>query len=55
VSRFFIGRTKGYYNPSLTLEDVSAHFDQIRDPSEHTIPAGPADELIDMYQVITAG
>jgi hypothetical protein len=55
VSRFFIGRTKGYYNPSLTLEDVSAHFDQIRDPSEHTIPAGPADEMIDMYQVITAG
>jgi NAD(P)-dependent dehydrogenase (short-subunit alcohol dehydrogenase family) len=55
VSRFFIGRTKGYYNPSLTIEDVSAHFEQIRDPSEHTIPAGPADEMIDMYQVITAG
>lgn len=55
VSRFFIGRTKGYFNPSLTLEDVSARFDQIRDPSEHTIPTGPADEMIDMYQVITAG
>jgi NAD(P)-dependent dehydrogenase (short-subunit alcohol dehydrogenase family) len=55
VSRFFIGRTKGYFNPSLTLEDVSAHFDQIRDPSEHTIPAGPAEEMIGMYQVITAG
>jgi NAD(P)-dependent dehydrogenase (short-subunit alcohol dehydrogenase family) len=55
MSRFFIGRTKGYYNPSLTPEDVSAHFDQIRDPTEHTIPAGPADEMIDMYQVITAG
>ena len=55
VSRFFIGRTKGYYNPSLTIEDVSAHFEQIRDPSEHTIPSGPADEMIDMYQVITAG
>ncbi|MDT5006652.1 MAG: hypothetical protein QOJ24_3828 [Mycobacterium sp.] len=55
VSRFFIGRTKGYYNPSLTLEDVSAYFEQIRDPSEHTIPAGPADEMIDIYQVITAG
>jgi NAD(P)-dependent dehydrogenase (short-subunit alcohol dehydrogenase family) len=55
VSRFFIGRTKGYYNPSLTLEDVSAYFEQIRDPSEHTIPAGPADEMIDIYQLITAG
>lgn len=55
VSRFFIGRTKGYFNPSLTVEDVSAHFDQIRDPSDHTIPAGPADEMIDMYQAVTAG
>lgn len=54
VSRFFIGRTKGYFNPSLTVEDVSAHFDQIRDPSDHTIPAGPADEMIDMYQAVTA-
>ena len=26
VSRFFIGRTKGYYSPSLTPEDVGAHF-----------------------------
>lgn len=55
VSRFFIGRTKGYFNPTLTVEDVSAHIDQIRDPSDHTIPAGPADEMIDMYQAVTAG
>ena len=55
VSRFFIGRTKGYYNPSLTVEDVGAHFEQIRDPAEHTIPAGPADEMIDLYQAVTAG
>lgn len=41
VSRFFIGRTKGYFNPALTPEDVSAHFDEIRDPSQHTIPAVP--------------
>lgn len=55
VSRFFIGRTKGYFNPSLTLEDVSAHFERIRDPSQHTVPAGPADEMADIYQTITAG
>jgi hypothetical protein len=53
VSRFFIGRTKGFYSPSLTVEDVSAHFDEIRDPAEHTIPAGPADEMIDLYQAVT--
>jgi NAD(P)-dependent dehydrogenase (short-subunit alcohol dehydrogenase family) len=55
VSRFFIGRTKGYFNPELTLEDVSAHFDEIRDPAQHTIPAGPADEMADLYQAVTAG
>lgn len=54
VSRFFIGRPRGYCNSSLTLEDVSAHFDEIRDPSEHTIPAGPAEEMIDLYQAVTA-
>jgi NAD(P)-dependent dehydrogenase (short-subunit alcohol dehydrogenase family) len=53
VSRFFIGRTKGYYNPSLTVEDVRAHFDEIRDPTEHTVPAGPADEMVGLYQSIT--
>jgi hypothetical protein len=55
VSRFFIGRTRGYFNPALTPEDVSAHFDEIRDPSQHTIPAGPAEEMADLYQSITAG
>jgi NAD(P)-dependent dehydrogenase (short-subunit alcohol dehydrogenase family) len=55
VSRFFIGRTRGYYNPALSIEDVHAHFDQIRDPAEHTVPAGPADEMADLYQAIISG
>ena len=54
VSRFFIARTRGYYNPSLTVEDVRTHFDEIRDPTEHTVPAGPVDEMIDLYQAITS-
>jgi NAD(P)-dependent dehydrogenase (short-subunit alcohol dehydrogenase family) len=54
VSRFFIGRTKGYFNLALTPEDVCAHFDEIRDPSEHTVPAGPAEEMVDLYQAIAA-
>lgn len=32
-----------------------AHFDEIRDPIGHTIPAGPAEEMVDLYQAITAG
>jgi len=55
VSRFFIGRTKGYYNPTLSIEDVHAHLDQIRDPAEHTVPAGAAEEMADIYQAIIAG
>jgi hypothetical protein len=45
VSRFFIGRTRGYFNPALTLEDVCAHFDEIRDPSQqhHSGRAGRRD------------
>lgn len=54
VSRFFIGRTKGYFNPALSAEDVRANFDEIRDPTDHTIPAGPADEMVDMFQRLTA-
>ena len=55
VSRFFIGRTRGYFNAALTLEDVKAHFDVIRDPSGHTVPSGPAEEMADLYQAIIAG
>ena len=36
VSRWFIGRTKGYFNRGLTLEDVAAHFEQIRDEAGST-------------------
>ena len=43
VARFFIGMTTGYYNPKLcTVEDVRDHFDEIRDESGYTVPAGPA-------------
>ncbi len=45
VSRFFIGMTQGYYNPALSLEDVRDHFDQIRDETGYTVPAGPSDEF----------
>jgi NAD(P)-dependent dehydrogenase (short-subunit alcohol dehydrogenase family) len=55
VSRFFIGRTRGYFQADLTLEDVSTHFDEIRDLSGHTVPEGPAEEMADLYQAIIAG
>jgi len=44
VARFFTGLTKGYYNPRLSPEDVRDHFEEIRDQTGYTVPAGPADE-----------
>jgi NAD(P)-dependent dehydrogenase (short-subunit alcohol dehydrogenase family) len=45
VARFFIGMTPGYVSPTLSVEEVAEHFEQIRDPAGYTIPAGPGDEL----------
>jgi NAD(P)-dependent dehydrogenase (short-subunit alcohol dehydrogenase family) len=46
VSRFFIGRTRGYYNPALTPEDVAANLATIRDETGYTVPGGPGDEMV---------
>jgi NAD(P)-dependent dehydrogenase (short-subunit alcohol dehydrogenase family) len=45
ISRFFIGLTPGYHNPTLTVEDVRDNWDAIRDPEGYIIPEGPQDEL----------
>jgi len=45
VSRFFIGRTPGYYNPEMTVEDIRDNFAQIRDEEGYTVPHGINDEL----------
>jgi NAD(P)-dependent dehydrogenase (short-subunit alcohol dehydrogenase family) len=55
VSRFFIGRTRGYHNPALTVEDVAANLDAIRDESGYTVPAGPADEMAELFAAIMPG
>ena len=52
VARFFIGRTKGYYNPALSVEDVRTHLDEIRDQTDYTVPAGPADEMAELFSAI---
>lgn len=55
VARFFIGRSTGYYNPALTIDDVRAHLGEIRDTTGFTIPAGAADEMAELYQAIMSG
>jgi NAD(P)-dependent dehydrogenase (short-subunit alcohol dehydrogenase family) len=55
VSRFFIGRTKGFYSPELSIEQVRDHLDEIRDEAGYTVPGGPADEMGELFATIMAG
>ena len=55
VARFFIGRTKGFHNPALSVEDVRDHLDEIRDDSDFTVPGGPADEMGELFGTIMTG
>jgi NAD(P)-dependent dehydrogenase (short-subunit alcohol dehydrogenase family) len=54
VARFFIGRTKGFYRPALSVEDVREHFEDIRDDTDYTVPSGPADEMSQLFATILA-
>lgn len=53
VARFFIARTKGFYDPDLSIEDVRDHLDEIRDEAGYTVPGGPADEMAELFATIT--
>jgi NAD(P)-dependent dehydrogenase (short-subunit alcohol dehydrogenase family) len=54
VSRFFIGRTKGFYSPTLSIEDVRDHLDTIREEADYTVPGGTADEMAELFAMIMA-
>jgi NAD(P)-dependent dehydrogenase (short-subunit alcohol dehydrogenase family) len=54
VARFFIGRTKGFYDPALSIEDVRDHLGEIRDEEGYTVPGGTADEMSELFATILA-
>jgi NAD(P)-dependent dehydrogenase (short-subunit alcohol dehydrogenase family) len=54
VARFFIGRTKGFYTPALSMEAVRDHLAEIRDDTDYTVPGGPADEMSELFATILA-
>ena len=45
IARMFIGLTPGYYNPTLTLEDVRDNFEQIRNEEGYIVPVKTGDEF----------
>jgi NAD(P)-dependent dehydrogenase (short-subunit alcohol dehydrogenase family) len=55
VSRFFVGRTLGYFNPELSVENVRDNIDQIRDLADYTVPADPGEETAQLFQSIATG
>jgi NAD(P)-dependent dehydrogenase (short-subunit alcohol dehydrogenase family) len=54
VARFFIGRTKGFFSPELSIEQVRDHLDEIRDEAGYSVPGGPADEMGELFATIMA-
>jgi NAD(P)-dependent dehydrogenase (short-subunit alcohol dehydrogenase family) len=54
VSRFFIGRTPGYFNRDLTVEDVRDNLAQIRAEEGYTVPHGINEELSLLLEVFKA-
>jgi NAD(P)-dependent dehydrogenase (short-subunit alcohol dehydrogenase family) len=52
VARFFIGMTKGYFNPNLTVEDVRDHLGEIRDEDGYMVPASSSEETAFLFKVL---
>jgi NAD(P)-dependent dehydrogenase (short-subunit alcohol dehydrogenase family) len=52
VARFFIGMTKGYFNPNLTVEDVRDHLGAIRDEDGYMVPASSSEETAFLFKVL---
>jgi NAD(P)-dependent dehydrogenase (short-subunit alcohol dehydrogenase family) len=52
VARFFIGRTKGFYRPELSIEDVRDHLEEIRGEAGYTVPGSPADEMGQLFATL---
>jgi hypothetical protein len=36
------------------VEDVRTHLDEIRDETGYTVPAGPAEEMAELFKAIMA-
>jgi hypothetical protein len=51
IARYFIGLTRGYYDPALTLEAVRDHFGEIRDEHDYLVPAGVPEEFAELARV----
>ena len=44
VAQVFLGETNGYYNPTLTPEDVQDNWDTITDRSSYSVPSNLGEE-----------
>lgn len=52
ISRFFVGLTPGYFNPSITAEDIAANLAVIRDETGYIVPDDNTDEIRKIVKTI---
>ncbi len=52
VGRFFVGMTKGYFNPDLTVEEVRDHLAEIRDETGYLVPGSANDENSFLFKML---
>ncbi|MCB0994848.1 MAG: SDR family oxidoreductase [Acidimicrobiales bacterium] len=53
VARFFVGRTQGYVNPDITVEDVRDHLAEIEDRSSYDVLTSATDELGKLLELLS--
>ena len=52
VARFFVGLTRGYWDPALTPETLRDHMADVLDEDGYSVPAGLAEELAQLRDVL---
>jgi NAD(P)-dependent dehydrogenase (short-subunit alcohol dehydrogenase family) len=55
VGRFFVGMTAGYFNPSLTIEDVRDNLETIRNEDGYMVPASSSEETAFLFKMLSEG
>ncbi|HEY5333649.1 MAG TPA: SDR family NAD(P)-dependent oxidoreductase [Solirubrobacterales bacterium] len=52
VARFFVGMTRGHFDPDLTIESVRDNFDRVREPEGYLEPRSAADEIAFLSELL---
>jgi len=54
VARYFTARTRGWFHPQLSVEDVRDHLAEIRDETGYTVPTHPGEDIAQLLGAVLA-